>query len=412
MKSDIDRLMDDAGLDGLVVLGPSQHNPYLAYFVGSVHLTDAVLVKTRQAQPVLFHRSMERGEAELTGLPHRLVDAFDWMQYLERADDDVTRARALRTADMLGSCQIQGRVALYGRLDLSYSLPFMEHLSGALPGVEWVFEQNWGTVLDLARMTKDADELGRIRQTGEVTIDVVEEIADFLTHQRARDGLLVDKEGQPITVGQVKFRIRGLLAERGAELPSGIIFSVGRDAGLPHSVGDDDQPLPMGETIVFDIYPAHAGGGYYYDFTRTWCLGHASDEAQAIYQDVLEIYRRFGSSFKVGDASHIYQDQVCQAFEDLGHPSQLSDMKASSGYVHGLGHGLGLAVHEPPGFNIDGTNSYPIAPGMVFTFEPGLYYPEKGIGVRIEDTLVVDADGTIHPVVTYPTDLVLPVAGS
>jgi Xaa-Pro aminopeptidase len=49
---------------------------------------------------------------------------------------------------------------------------------------------------------------------------------------------------------------------------------------------------------------------------------------------------------------------------------------------------------------------------MVFTFEPGLYYPDKGIGVRIEDTLLVDTDGSIRPLVEYPTDLVLPVSGS
>ncbi len=412
MKADIDRLMGEAGLDGLVVMGPAQHNPYLAYFVGRVHLTDALLVKLRDAQPVLFHRSMERGEAEETGLPRQLIESFDLATYLDRAGGDLAHAKALRVADVLRSCRLEGRVALYGQLDLAASYPLMERLRRALPGIEWAMEPDGETVLDRARMTKGPDEVDSIRRMGQVTTDVVGKIADFLTHQRQSDGVLVDQDGRPITIGHVKSRIRGLLAERAAELPSGLIFSVGRDAGLPHSVGTDDQPLPIGETIVFDIYPAQAGGGYYYDFTRTWCLGHASDEIQSVYQDVLQIYHRFVSSFRVGEPTHTYQLAVCQAFEALGHPSQLSDANVQSGYVHGLGHGLGLSVHEPPAFRIDSKGSFPLAPGMVFTFEPGLYYPDKGIGVRIEDTLLVDTDGSIRPLVEYPTDLVLPVSGS
>ena len=73
MKTDIDRLMGEEGMDGLVVMGSSQHNPYLGYFVGQTHLTDALLVKMNGAEPVLFHRSMERGEADQTG-PARARD--------------------------------------------------------------------------------------------------------------------------------------------------------------------------------------------------------------------------------------------------------------------------------------------------------------------------------------------------
>ncbi len=413
MKTDIDRLMVEAGLDGLVLFGGSQHNPYMAYFVGRVHLTDGLLVKLRNAEPVLFHRSMERGEAERTGFSRQVIESFDWATCLERAQGDSAKAKALRTADMLQACQLdEGRVAIYGQLDLAFSYPMMEHLRQALPGIQWVMEPEGETVLDKARVTKDQEEIDSIRRMGQVTTEVVGEIAEFLTRQRAANAILVDNDGQPITIGQVKSRIRRMLAERAAELPSGLIFSAGRDAGLPHSVGDDGQPLPIGQTIVFDIYPAQAGGGYYYDFTRTWCLGHASDEIQTVYRDVLQIYESFVSAFRVGEPSHGYQIQVCQAFEALGHPSQLSDTKTQSGYVHGLGHGLGLSVHEAPSFSLNTMGSFTLTPGMVFTFEPGLYYPDRGIGVRIEDTLVVDDDGSIHTLVDYPKDLVIPVPGS
>ncbi len=412
MKTDIDRLMEEAGLDGLVIFGGSQHNPYMAYFVGQIHLTDGLLVKPRSAEPVLFHRSMERGEAEKTGFSRQIIEFFDWSDCLERAQGNSAKAKALRAADMLQSCQLEGRVAVYGQLDLAFSNPLMDHLRQALPGIQWVMEPEGETVLDKARVTKDSEEINIIRHMGQVTTEVVGEIAEFLTSQRAANGVLTDHTGQPITIGQVKSRIRRMLAERGAELPSGLIFSAGRDAGLPHSVGDDSQPLPMGQTIVFDIYPAQAGGGYYYDFTRTWCLGHASDEIQTVYRDVLQIYEAYVSAFRVGELTQDYQIKVCQAFEALGHPSQLSDPKTQSGYVHGLGHGLGLSIHEAPSFSLNIPGSYSLTPGMVFTFEPGLYYPDRGIGVRIEDTLVVEDDGSIHTLVDYPKDLVLPVPGS
>jgi Xaa-Pro aminopeptidase len=412
VKGDIDRLMEEADLDGLVVFGAAQHNPYMAYFVGRVHLTDALLVKKRHAEPVLFHRSMERGEAQDTGLDCRLIESFDWDSYLSRAEGDALKARALRLADMIAACDIEGRVARYGRLDLSDSIPLTELVGQALSDITWVSEPQRATVLDKARMTKTPEEIDRIRHMGQVTTDVVAAVAEFLTNQRADDGTLVDQAGAPVTVRRVKSMIRRLVAERDAELPSGLIFSVGRDSALPHSVGDDDQPLPIGETIVFDLYPAGSSGGYYYDFTRTWCLGRASEEIQAVYQDVLQIYKRFVPSFEIGQPTHSYQVQVCETFEALGHPTQLSDPKTQSGYVHGLGHGLGLSVHEPPAFSIRAEGSELLAPGMVFSFEPGLYYPDRGIGVRLEDTLVVNADGSVRRLAEYPLDLVLPVAGS
>ena len=87
-----------------------------------------------------------------------------------------------------------------------------------------------------------------------------------------------------------KVSIDLLLAEAGVENPEGIIFSIGRDAGIPHSVGNPEDRIAVGKTIVFDIYPCQAGGGYFYDMTRTWCVGHVPDEVLAVYQDVRDCY--------------------------------------------------------------------------------------------------------------------------
>ena len=109
--------------------------------------------------------------------------------------------------------------------------------------------------------------------------------ADFLTSCDVReDEVLLNEDGSPLTVGDVHSKIRLWVAEHGAELPSGFIFAIGRDAGVPHSAGNPTDLMKLGQTIVFDIYPAEAGGGYYYDFTRTWSLGYATPEAQELYR--------------------------------------------------------------------------------------------------------------------------------
>ena len=121
-----------------------------------------------------------------------------------------------------------------------------------------------------AMAIKDADEIERIRRMGKITTSVVGKVADYLTQQCVQNEVLVKPDGTPLTIAEVKSRINLWLAEKGADNPEGTIFAIGRDAGVPHSVGQDDQPLEVGKTIIFDIFPAEAGGGYFYDFTRTW----------------------------------------------------------------------------------------------------------------------------------------------
>jgi Xaa-Pro aminopeptidase len=209
-------------------------------------------------------------------------------------------------------------------------------------------------------------------------------------------------------VGHIKQNINLWLAEAGVENPEGTIFAIGRDAGVPHSSGNPQDILYLGQTIVFDIFPAEAGGGYFYDFTRTWCLGYAPDEAQSLYEDVLDIYQTIMDELEVNALCSQYQDRTCELFEAQGHPTIKSDPQTQEGYVHSLGHGVGLYIHEYPRFSSNFKEDR-LAPGSVVTVEPGLYYPEKGMGVRLENTIWVRPDGKMEVLADYPLDLVLPV---
>jgi len=409
MKNDLDALMEANDIDALLVTGPAQHNPAMYYFTGGWHISQADLIKKRGQAPVLFYNSMERDEAAKTGLQTKDLGDFRLRDLLKESNGNQIKATALRYQKMLEELGItSGRVALFGKAEAGAAYAIFSGLEKALPGLSIVGQLD-DSLLMQAMATKDEGEIERMRHMGQVTTAVVGQVADFLTAHRVKDEVLVKPDDQPLTIGDVKSRINLWLAERGAENPEGTIFAIGRDAGVPHSAGTPSDPLRLGQTIVFDIFPCEAGGGYYYDFTRTWCLGYAPDEALALYEDVYTVYREILDSLEPGVHCPDYQRRACELFEERGHPTIEKNPQTQEGYVHSLGHGLGLNVHERPWFGRNANAEDRLDPGSVVTIEPGLYYPERGLGVRLEDTVWMRPDGKPEILADFPLDLVLPM---
>jgi Xaa-Pro aminopeptidase len=401
--------MQEHDLDAILVTGSAQHNPAMVYFTGNVHVSQGDLVKRRGAEPVLFCNAMERDEAARTGLATRNLADYRFPDLLKETGGNFLKATILRYQKMLADLGVtSGRMAVYGKVDAGTSYAVFSGLQGALPGLTIVGEVD-DTVILQAMATKDEDEVERIRNMGEITTGVVGEVADFLTSQRVADEVLVDVQGRPVTIGDVKRRINLLLMERGAENTEGTIFAIGRDAGVPHSAGNPDDLLRLGQTIIFDIFPCEPGGGYFYDFTRTWCLGYATEAAHKLYDDVHSVYQQIMSELKVNGACQDYQQRTCELFEERGHATIRSNVKTEEGFVHSLGHGVGLNIHERPWFRSNAVPADFLLPGSVVTVEPGLYYPERGMGVRLEDTVWVRPDGKMEILAEYPLDLVLPI---
>ena len=411
MKSDIDRGMKEKDIAAILVRGPAQHNASMTYFTGLVHLTGGYLLKILGHAPVLFCNDMERDEAASTGLELRALSDYEPMKLFEAAEGDINLADAMLIEKILREFDVKGKVSIYGQGEAGSTYSTYNMLQARYPEVEIVGESVMDSVLALVRSTKDSDEVERIREMGKITVAVVADVVGFLTSHQAKDNVLVDRNGDALTIGDVKTKINLWLAMRGAENPNGSIFAVGRDAGVPHSSGTNEDPIPLGETIIFDIFPCEAGGGYFYDFTRTWCLGYATDEALALYEDVLEVYEMVYESIKPDVQTREYQLMTCELFEKKGHPTICSDPRTLDGYVHSLGHSLGLSIHEDPVFRHSVMNQTVISPGTVFTIEPGLYYPDRGMGVRIEDTVWMKPDGELETLVDFPKDLVIKIPG-
>jgi len=410
MKTDLDRLMQEYNIDAILVTGSAQHNPAMVYMTGGGHMTSADLIKLRGADPVLYYNPMEREEAAASGLKTKNLVDFGWKGLLKQAGGDGNKAKALRYRAMLAEQGITaGRVAVYGKGEVGASFAVFSALQAAVPEFEIVGEDARASIMLAAMATKDATEIDRIRGMGKITTAVVGQVADFLSAHNAKNEMLVKSDGQPLTIGDVKGKINLWLAEKGVENPHGTIFAIGRDAGIPHSTGTPSDVMALGKTIVFDIFPCEAGGGYHYDFTRTWCLGYATDEALALYEDVYAVYQKVMDELKVNAPFKDYQDLSCDLYKAYGHPTTREDPAIQEGYVHSLGHGLGLHVHEAPWSGSDASEKDILAPGVVATIEPGLYYPSRGMGCRLEDTVAVMPDGHFEILAEFPLDLVLPV---
>ena len=411
MKSNIDQLLKENKADALWVTGAAQHNPPMVYLTGGGHMTQADVFKKIGADPILCHAPMERDEAARTGLQTLNYNKFPLKERLEQADGDRLTAHALLYKGILEEIGLKsGKVLVYGHTEAGKHYSLVNKLGKMLPDL--VFQGDLDdAVLLQAMATKDNSEIQRIRQMGEVVVEVVGRTAEFLTAHKVSGETIIKPDGEPLLIGDVKGKINLWLAELGAENPEDTIFAIARDAGIPHSSGTPDDPIKLGQTIVFDIFPCEKGGGYFYDFTRTWCLGYAPDETQKLYDQVKSVYQQVVSELTTGVNAAHFQGRTCDLFEEMGHKTTRQDPTIESGYVHSLGHGLGLNIHEKPWFSRkdDPTNS--LVPGSVFTIEPGLYYPDKGMGIRLEDTYYVTEDGTFNKFVEYPMNLVLEMKG-
>ena len=194
-----------------------------------------------------------------------------------------------------------------------------------------------------------------------------------------------------MTLGDLKRFVSQEIARLGLIEDHETILSQGRDAGVPHSRGDASAPLRQSVPLVLDIFPADKTSGYFFDLSRTFCVGPVPDDLARIHADVLEAFALARDAVRPGALAASCQALVCDFFESKGYATLRSNPKTVEGYVHGLGHGVGLEIHEKPSFSLAQRDV--IEEGDVVAIEPGLYFPDRGIGVRVEDTFVVTATG-------------------
>jgi len=189
-------------------------------------------------------------------------------------------------------------------------------------------------------------------------------------------------EGGAIRPGRTERQVArdlewAMFAGGGEAIAFETIVAAGANSAVPHH-RPTDAVLAAGDFVKIDF--GSVVGGYHSDMTRTFVLGEPADWQREIYSIVAQAQRVGCAALEPGTATQDIDAAARQIIADAGFGDQ---------YVHGLGHGVGLQIHEAPGIGKLGTGA--LRAGSVVTVEPGIYLPGKG-GVRIEDTLVVDDD--------------------
>lgn len=220
-------------------------------------------------------------------------------------------------------------------------------------------------LVDRLRVQKDESELGDLQ----AAIDVLDDCFMHLVKHELRVGR---------TEKEIALAVEQYLQGRGYTTSFPSIVASGPNASMPHAVPSDRQ-LQEGEPITIDI--GAKVNGYCSDMTRTVCLGTPSDKLREVHALVLEAQELAERQIKPGMTGKEGDGISRQFLVEMGYGEQ---------FTHGLGHGIGLEVHEPPSVSLRGEQK--LEAGMVFSVEPGIYIPGWG-GVRIEDLVVLEPGG-------------------
>ncbi|MDT7919897.1 MAG: Xaa-Pro peptidase family protein [Meiothermus sp.] len=332
---DFQRLLDEHNLDVLFVSNP--HN--VRYLSGFVEGKDARIVITRSG-PTLITDGRYLVEAAQQPLPHRIL------------------SRRSELNSLLAEF-FQGRVGIEAE---HLSVATLEGFKQDFPDLEFVSTMG---IFETLRRRKSPEEIALIRQAAHLADQGFAHILPFI------------KPG--VREIEVALELEFFLRSNGSE---GLAFSTtvasGERSAMPHG-GASNRKIRSGELVTLDF--GCVVGGYCSDMTRTVAVGRVSDELSAIYQAVLEAQELALQAVGPGKKG--------QELDALAR-NHLTELGYGEHFTHGLGHGVGLFIHEAP--SLSQASEDTLEAHNVVTIEPGVYIPNLG-GCRIEDLVLVTEQG-------------------
>jgi Xaa-Pro aminopeptidase len=290
------------------------------------------------------------------------ITDFRYVEQVRREVQDFDRVQGRQ--DLLGDVaeRLGGRVGFEDQHMTVRTHKRLAELVG--DGVELVPA---GGSVERLRSVKSADEIALIRAAAALTDGIYEYVRERGVVGRSERDVAVDLERE--------------MRERGAEEPSfPSIVAAGPNGALPHATPGADEIRP-GQLVVIDM--GCRLDGYCSDCTRTFATGELSVEAREVYELVLRAQLESLDAVRAGAVCREVDGVARSIIEEAGHGER---------FGHGLGHGVGLEVHEAPRLSRLAPEDARLEAGNVVTVEPGVYLPGE-LGVRIEDLVVVTDEG-------------------
>ncbi len=317
------------------------------YFTGFPSSAGGVLIAQEEAVLLIDFRYVEKAKATVTGCTVQLSQRFD--------------------SEVLELCRRHGVTSLYVEAE-STSLSRYATLQAALEGVEVQRDDRFDRITQDMRAIKTEEELTCIRKAQEMTDATFTYILDRIQPGRTEREIMLDME----------FYMRRLGSEG---VSFDFIVVSGKNSSMPHGV-PTDKAVERGDFVTMDFGAVYRG--YHSDMTRTVAVGAVSEDQRQVYDTVLRAQLAAEQVVKAG--------MVCRDVDKVAR-----DIIYGAGYEgcfgHGLGHSLGVEIHESPAFSPRCDTV--LRPGMVMTVEPGIYL-ENQFGVRIEDMVCVTDKGSLN----------------
>lgn len=331
-------LIVQQGLDALLVVG-AENRRYLSGFTGSA----GVLIIT----------------------PHEALLATDFRYYeqvkLQAPDFALVEVVGLVAKALAAEVQRLGlrRVGFEAQ---NLTVDTYQQWQTEMPGVEWAPTKG---LVESLRMVKDEGEIALIEQAVDLADAAMTHIMEWM-----RPG---------VTEREVSWELEVYMRTQGAErLAFTTIVGSGPNGAMSHAV-TSERPIAWGDPVVIDM--GAMVQGYCSDLTRSFCLGQASEEYLAIWHTVLQAQEAAERAIRPGLSGVEADATARRLIYDAGYEGK---------FGHGLGHGVGLAIHEDPRAGM--TSEDTLAVNHILTVEPGIYLPGQ-FGVRIEDMVAITAEG-------------------
>jgi len=365
-----------SGTDAYVVYANSRDADmrYLTHFTTS---DPFVFFRRKGEKGTIIISQMEVGRASREGITAVMTRAEAGLPDILKTEKDPYRATALMIAGQAGK-----KILVPPNFPVALANALGEFCSVTV---------DKGTVLSM-RAKKTRPEIQCMKNVQNVTQTAMRHAVSLIRRAVPKKGIL-HLEGKPLTSEYIRYSMHCILLEHGCSAEDTIV-SCGEDTAIPHMTGSG--PLLADEPIIIDLFPLHEKSGYYADMTRTFVKGKPSPEILEMYSALSEAKQLAISQVKSGATGADLYQIVVDFFKDRGYESD------TRGFVHNLGHGVGLQIHELPTVGPSGKT---LDAGNVITIEPGLYYPGIG-GVRLEDIGAVTKNGFDNFTV-FPEDLVV-----
>jgi Xaa-Pro aminopeptidase len=255
------------------------------------------------------------------------------------------------------------------------------------------------TPFEMRRRLKDERQLAGIRAAQLATEAAFARAVEVLgASSPGSDGLVF--EGETLTAERLTGELEDVLRAHGCEGEPPLVGNGPTGANV-HEHGKG--PIRPHESVIIDIFPRHIASRYHADMTRTFCFGEAPGQLRHMHATVYEALRASEEAIAAGVNGKAVWEAACTAIEAGGYRTTrgLADGESlDEDFFHGLGHGVGVEVHEAPNMGLAGDD---LMVGDVVTIEPGVY--RKGFGgVRLEDLGVV-TEGGCDILTSFPYDL-------